>query len=169
VYLLRVGRQRRWSFERDATRREDVAEAALDLQLDEDEEGLSVYRVEGEGEVLDVAVRFALTLRSKPQPMDYVVFPSELASDLGLTVSHVPRPDLDPFLNERHHEIVGLSADSRLRLAEAILSHPGRRVDRLREKDLPRLGAELCRRDPQLRRYLKGVWSTLLDETTAGE
>jgi hypothetical protein len=164
VYLLRVGRQRRWSLERDAAQPEDVIEAAEDLRLDEREEGLSVYQVEGEGEALEVALRFALTLRPKIQPMDYVAFPSELASNLGLTVSHVPRRDLDPLLGERHHEIFGLTDEDRRRLAEAILSHPGRLVNRVREKDLPRLGAELCRRDPGLRKYLKGAWAALLDD-----
>jgi hypothetical protein len=72
VYLLRVGRQHRWSFERDASDSEDVAEASRDLKLDMDEEGLSVYRVEGEGETLEVAVRWALTCRPKPRPMDYL-------------------------------------------------------------------------------------------------
>jgi hypothetical protein len=168
VFLLRVGRQRRWSFERDATRREDVVEAAEDLRLDEGEEGLSVYRVEGRGEALEVAVRFALTLRAKIDPMDYVAFPSELASDLGLTVSHVPRDDLEPFLGERHHEIGGLTEESRLWLAEAILGHTGRLVERIRPKDLPQLGAELCRRDPGLRSYLKGTWVTLFDEQHSG-
>jgi hypothetical protein len=80
VHLLRVGRLRRWSFERDASSPEDVAEASRDLKLDVGEEGLSVYRVEGEGETLEVAVRWALTCRSKPRPMDYVVFPAELAT-----------------------------------------------------------------------------------------
>jgi hypothetical protein len=164
-----VGRQRRWSFERDAARPEDVVEAAKDLQLDENEEGLSVYRVEGEGEALEVALHFALTLRPKLQPMDYVAFPSELASDLGLTVSRVPRADLVPYLGERHYEIAGLTAEGRLRLAEAILRHSGRHVNRVRESDLPRLGAELCRRDPELRKYLKGIWATLLDDSTTGE
>ncbi len=61
MYLLRVGRLRRWSIERDAGRPEDVAEASRDLRLDVGEEGLSVYRIEGEGEALEVAARFALS------------------------------------------------------------------------------------------------------------
>jgi hypothetical protein len=61
VYLLRIGRQRRWSSDRDATSPEDVAEASRDLKLDVGEEGLSVYRVEGQEESLEVAVRWALT------------------------------------------------------------------------------------------------------------
>jgi hypothetical protein len=164
VYLLRVGRQHRWSFDRDATDSEDVTEASHDLKLDRDEQGLSVYRVEGEGETLEVAVRWALICRTKPQPMDSVVFPSELASDLGLTVSYRPRENLDPFLNARHYEIMGLTPELSERLAAAILGYAGRRVQRIQEKDLQKLGAELCRRDPELKNYLKGRWATMLGE-----
>jgi hypothetical protein len=164
VYLLRVGRQRRWGFERDASNPDDVAEASLDLQLAVDEDGLSVYRVEDETESLEVAVRWALTCRSKPQPMDYVVFPSELASDLGLTVAQTSREELDPFLNARHYEITGLTPELGRRLAQAILGHAGRRVVRVKEKDLPSLGAEICRGDSELKKYLKREWAIMLGE-----
>jgi len=162
VYLLRVGRLRRWGFERDAGRPEDVAEASRDLRLDAGEEGLSVYHVEREGESLEVAVRFALTCRTNPQHLDYVVFPSELASDLGLTVRYIPSEHVDAFLNARHYEIDGLTPDLSLRLAASILACAGRRVERVREHDLLALGTNLCRRDPELKSSLKGHWATLL-------
>jgi hypothetical protein len=94
VYLLRVGRLRRWSSDRDPRRPEDVAEAVRDLNLDVGEVGLSVFRVEERDEAREVAVRFALTCRARPQHVDFVVFPSELASDLGLVVAHVPSLDV---------------------------------------------------------------------------
>jgi hypothetical protein len=87
------------------------------LRLDAGEHGLSVFRVEGEGEALEVAVRFAITCRANSQHLDFVVFPSELALGLGLTVRYIPREYLDPFLNARHHEIDGLTPDLSLRLA----------------------------------------------------
>jgi hypothetical protein len=162
VHLLRVGRLRRWGFERDASRAEDVAEASRDLVLDVGEKGLSVYHVAGEAEAHEVAVRWALTCRSRTQHMDYVVFPSELASDLGLTVSSVPDQDLEPFLNARHYEIIGLTPELASQLAAAILGYAGRRVERIPEKDLTKLGAELCHREPELKKYLIGEWATLL-------
>jgi hypothetical protein len=162
VYLLRVGRLRRWNFDRDARRPEDVAEAARDLSLDVGEEGLSVFRVEGDDEAREAAIRFALTCRPKPQHLDFVLFPSGLASDLGLGVAYAPRQDLEPFLNARHYEIVGLTPQLALRLAAAILSCAGRQVERLREHDLPSLGMALCHRDPGFNAFLKGQWSTLL-------
>jgi hypothetical protein len=164
VYLMRVGRLRRWSFERDAGSPEDVAEASRDLMLDVGEEGLSVYRIEGESEAHEVAVRFALTCRPDPQHLDYIVFPSELAAEIGLTVPYLPREDQDPFLNARHHEIHGLTADLSLRLAKAILTCAERRVERVRENQLAALGTELCRRDPGLKSYLKGRWATILGD-----
>jgi hypothetical protein len=157
-----VGRLSRWSLDRDARRPEDIAEAARDLSLDVGEEGLSVFRIEGDDEAREVAVRFALTCRPKPQHLDFVVFPSELAEDLGLTIPYAPREDLEPFLRARHHEIVGLTPERSPRLAAAILACTGRRVERVREHDLSSLGMELCRRDPILRAFLRGRWPTLL-------
>src|SRR5262249_20293175 len=167
--LLRVGRLRRWTFDRDARRPEDVAEAARDLNLDIGEEGLSVFRVERDAEAREVAVRFALTCRPKPQHLDFVAFPAELASDLGLDITYAPRGDLEPFLKARHHEIVGLTPELALRLAAAILACSGRQVERLREHDLPSLGMELCHRDPGFSAFLKGHWSTLLGGLPASD
>ena len=78
-----MGRLRRWSIERDAGRPKTWPEASRDLRLEAGEAGLSVSRVEGEGEAREVAVRFALTCRPDPQHLDFVVFPSELASRLS--------------------------------------------------------------------------------------
>src|SRR4051794_1235167 len=107
--------------------------------------------------------------RPTPQHMDYVVFPSELVSNLGLTISYVPREGLDPFLNARHYEITGLTPELALRLAAAILGYAGRRVVRVKEKDLPKLAAELCRRDPNLQKSLTGEWATLLGDPVPEE
>ncbi len=169
MYLLRVGRKRRWRFEQDAGRAEDVAEASRDLELAIGEEGLSVYRVTGEAEAREVAVRWALTCRSGPQNMDYVVFPSDLASDLGLTISHVTRGDPDPFLNARHSEIIGLTPELASQLAATILGNARRWVERIQEQELKRLGAELCRSDPELKKYLIGEWVPLLRDPAPEE
>jgi hypothetical protein len=169
VYLLRIGRLRRWSLDRDAGRPEDVAEAARDLSLDVGEAGLSVFRVEDEDETREVVVRFALTCRPKPQHLDFVVFPSELVSHLGLDIAPVPREDLEPFLSARHHEIAGLTPVLALHLAAAILGCVGRQVERIREHDLPTLGVESCRRDPELKQFLKGHWAMLLSRVSPGD
>jgi hypothetical protein len=92
------------------------------LELAPDEDGLSVYRVAGEEDAREVSVRFALTCRDSPRNVDYVAFPAELAEALGLAVAHVPSEELDTYLSERHHEILGLTAEQGLRLAAAILA-----------------------------------------------
>jgi hypothetical protein len=167
MLLLRIGRLRRWDRSRDPQSAADVEEAARDLRLEQDERGLSVYRVDGETERREVAVRFAVTQRGEPQHLDFVVFPSRVATDLGLTVEHVACPGLDPYLNERHHEVLGLTPELTLRLAAAILADHERRVERVRERDLVTLAAALYLAHPQLRAYLKGSWPELLEGNPA--
>lgn len=162
MLLLRVGRLRRWEHSRDPHKAEDVAEAARDLALDEGETGLSVYRVEAEGDVREVAVRFAITQRAEPQHLDSVVFPPELATELGLTIEHVPCLGFDPYLSDRHHEIIGLTPALVLQLAERILRCHERCVGRIRERDLLSLSNELCRLHSEVRQYLKGSWPARL-------
>ena len=118
LLLLRVGRRARWSADRRAEDPEHVVEAALDLTLAPDEAGLSVYRVEGDEDSREVALRYALTSRKKVDHMDYLVFPSGLATSLGLSVKPVPAQGLDPELNARHHEIIGLTPDLKKRLVD---------------------------------------------------
>jgi hypothetical protein len=171
MLLLRIGIRSRWATDRIADEPDHVAKAAVDLELRPDEDGLSVFRVEGEDDSREVAVRFALNCRNDRGPIDYLVFPSELAERLGLAVASVPREDLDPRLSARHYEILGLTPELTLRLATAILADANRRVGRVQKGDLIRLGAAICRRDPQLQSYLKGDWATrlapLLDDSTS--
>ena len=83
MLVLRVGRKARWEGDLPADDPGRISQAALDLQLGPDEVGLSVFRVEGEEETVEVAVRFALTCRDRPAHVDFVVFPAELATELG--------------------------------------------------------------------------------------
>jgi len=162
MLLLRIGIRSRWAADRIADEPDHVAKAAIDLELRPDEDGLSVFRVVGEDDSREMAVRFALTCRKDRGPIDYLVFPSELAERLGLAVAHVPRGDLDPRLSARHYEIFGLTPELTLRLAAAILADAGRCVGRVQKGELLHLGAEICRRDPELLSYLKGDWATRL-------
>jgi hypothetical protein len=54
----------------------------------------------------------------------------------------------------------------------AILNYEDRRAERLEKQEIPSLGAELCRRDAQLRGYLGHGWperlAPLLDDPTTG-
>jgi hypothetical protein len=166
MLLLRIGRQARWAVDRVAENPDHVIDAAKDLRLDEGEGGLSVYKLEGEQESREIAIRFAVTCRDwPPDPLDSVVFSEELATGLGLTVVLVPRSDLEPFLDRRHCEIIGLTPELALRLAAAILADPGRQVDRLRAKEIPPLASDLLRRDPGTISYLGKGWSEKLDPT----
>jgi hypothetical protein len=133
--------------------------AAQELALRPIDEGrLSVYKVEGEADEQEIAVRFAVTCRKRPQPLEYVVFPAELATALGLTVTHEPNEEIDPYLSERHYGITGLDDEMTRRLAYAILAYAARRVQSIPVRDLDKLGRELLRRDPGLAPFLKGQW-----------
>ena len=159
MLVLRIGNRGRWTGDRDAQDVEHVEAAAKDLKLGPRHQGLSVFRAETEDEQREVALRFALTCRdARPEHVDYVVFPSALAEDLGLIIAHRPYDDLDPYLNERHYEMIGLTPELGLRLAAAILRHDDRRAERLEKQKLPALGADLCRRDAQVRSYLGDGW-----------
>ena len=166
MWVLRVGRKARWEVDRDASDPGQVAEAAEDLRLGPGEAGLSIFRIDEEDEVREIGVRYALTCRRKPEHLDYVLFPEDLATDLGLTVTPTSTAGLHPYLNDRHYEILGLTEELRLRLAAAILGREDRRVGRIRVKALIALGLEVCRRDPTLREHLKGDWPSKLSLST---
>jgi hypothetical protein len=166
MWVLRVGRKARWEVDRDPSDPGQVAAAAEDLRLGPGEAGLSIFRIDEEDEVRGVGVRYALTCRRKPEHLDYVLFPEELATDLGLTVTPTSAAGLHPYLNDRHYEILGLTEELRLRLAAAILGREDRRVGRIRDKALIALGLEVCRRDPALREHLKGDWPSKLSLST---
>ena len=138
----------------------------LDLISGDGEAGLSVFHVETPEEAEEVAVRFALTCRKRPAHLDYVVFPDELAKDLGLSVDHIPDDKLDPYLGSRHHEIIGLDANKARMLAIRILAKEDRWVERVKERDLTEKGRACLRCDPGLSDYLKGEWPTKLGSRT---
>lgn len=74
---------------------------------------------------------------------------------LGLSVAPAPTPDLEPYLSERHEEILGLTPERSLRLAEAILADGRWRAERIAKADLEPRGVELCLRDPELKNHLR--------------
>jgi hypothetical protein len=163
MVILRIATLGRWLPQRVADNSERVERAARDLVRKPGEPGLSVYRVGTEDEERQVAVRFAVTLRSaRSDHLDYIVFPAELAEDLGLTVAHVPQEGIDPYLSERHFEILGLTPALTQKLAAAILSAAGHRVERLNKRAVPLLAVELCRLDPSLRGFLAEGWPEIL-------
>ena len=114
-----------------------------------------MFRVEGAEEATEVALRFALTRRDEPRNVDFVVFPGELPRALGLSVVPAPAPDLEPYLSERHEEILGLTPEQTIRLAETILADDRWQAGRIAKADLEPCGAELCRRDPELKNHLR--------------
>jgi hypothetical protein len=69
MLLLRIGIRSRWAPDRVADEPDHVAKAAVDLELRPDEDGLSVFRVEGEDDSREVAVRFALNCRKDRGPV----------------------------------------------------------------------------------------------------
>ena len=171
MLLLRIANRSRWAADRVADDPGHAADAAADLRLKPYESGLSVFRVEGEDDSREAAVRFALTCRKDRRPADYLVFSSALAEALGLAVAHVPREDLDPFLGGATLRSSDSHPELTVRLAAAILADANRHVGRVPKDHLEPLGAEICRRDPELQKYLKGDWATrlapLLDDSTS--
>jgi hypothetical protein len=160
MLLLRVGRISRWAPDRAASITAHVDQAAIDLRLAPGETGLSVFRADDAEEQHEVAIRFSLICRDwPPDHLDYVVFPADLATTLGLSVSPMPRDDLDLYLSDRHHEIIGLTPELTQRLASAILAYGDRQVERLPKRHLPSLAAEVCRRDPEIRKHLAEGWA----------
>jgi hypothetical protein len=167
MLLLRVSRSSRWNLDRRPDDPAHVELAAQELALRPIDEGrLSVYQVEGEADEQEIAVRFAVTCRKRPQPLEYVVFPVELVTALGLTVAHEPREEIDPYLSEHHYGIIGLDDEMAQRLASAILAYAARRVQSIPVRDLDKLGRELLRRDPGLAPFLKGEWPERLKPKT---
>src|SRR5262245_9716267 len=83
MLLLRIASRGRWTADRVVNDPGHVATAAADLKLKPGEDGLSVFQVEGEEDSREAAVRFALTCREDARHVDYLVFPAELAEDLG--------------------------------------------------------------------------------------
>jgi hypothetical protein len=163
MLILRIGTRGRWLPKSVVDESKRVELAVRDLARKPGEPGLSVYRVDAEDEERQVAVRFAVTLRSaRSEHLDYIVFPAEVAEGLGLTVAHVPQEGIDPYLSERHFEILGLTPELTRVLAAAILAVAARRVERLGKREIPLLASELCRRDPSLRRFLAEGWSETL-------
>ena len=174
MLILRIGRLARWALDRAADVPAHVDQAAIDLHLAPGEAGLSVFRADDAEERREVAIRFALVCRDwPPDHIDYVTFPADLATTLGLSVSPVPRDDLDLYLSRRHHEILGLTPELAWRLASAILAHDGRHVERLGKRQLPTLAAEVCRREPEIKGFLGEGGAVglapLLDDTRPGE
>jgi hypothetical protein len=162
MWLLRIATRNRWAADRKADDPGHVDGALDDIELRAGEPGLSVFRVEGEDESREAAVRYVLNCRDDRNPVDYLVFHAELAERLGLTVIPAPRQDLHPWLSERHYEILGLTDELTRSLAVAILSDSRRRVQRIPKADLPVLGEEICRRDPAIRPHLSEKWAARL-------
>ncbi len=162
MWLWRVGRRARWQGA-TATNPEQVAEAAKDLCLREQETGLSVFRVADLGEADRVAKLFALTCRERPGRLDYVLIPLEALAPLhGVQLLPVPDPRLHPYLAERHHELQGLKPDLSRQLAQVILAVGGHQIHRLKERDLVEAAGHLTRQDGTLKAYLLGEWTALL-------
>lgn len=102
--FLRFGKKSRWD-KRDHSEPSDVETAMEDLSPRDDDEDVSVYRVETLDEAKTVAMVFALT-RGGPRRLDAVLLP-EPAFSLD-DVAKRAAPELVAFLSERHYELLGL-------------------------------------------------------------
>jgi hypothetical protein len=158
---LRIGRQGRWTG-KSPHDPGHVAEAARDLALRPDEEGLTIFRALDAGEAMHLARVFALTCRDRPANLDYVLIPEDCLSDVRLSVVKKPDPNLHPYLSERHYEIVGTDVETSRALAARIIAHAEHQVRRLKEGEIKQLAAGLVEEDPKLQHFLREGWRHIL-------
>ncbi len=182
MWMFRLGRLSSWTIfiakakarrSRDAALEDDVRLAARDLTLRDDEDGLSVYRVDEIENAGRVAVMYAVTVWNRPDSIEYVLIPDRCLEGYEC----VPTPSADGALQlrELHHEIFGLrDAAKRDELARRVLSerpHETKLVDRIREQAVIETGRELSDSDDDVREHLAGEWPSFLmgEESEAGE
>lgn len=141
----------------------DVEKAAKDLRLRDDEEGLSVYRVDDPAEADRVAVLFAMYARTAPGDCDYVLIPEGCVAPFRL----VPKPDtrLPAELGRLHYEIEGLRdvEGASVALARAIFEDESSHPARLREAQVLAKAAELVGEQPERAAALEPDWQDELE------
>jgi len=94
MWLLRIANRGRWS-EKSAEDSNHVDQAAKDVSLRKNEQGLSVFEVEDSAEADWVATLIALTTRpGRPERIDYLLIPPDCFAALGLVILPVPDPAL---------------------------------------------------------------------------
>jgi hypothetical protein len=141
----------------------DAEKAAKDLRLREDEQGLSVYRVDDRADAERVAVLFAMYARTAPGDCDYVLIPERCVAPFRV----VPKPDesLPAWLGDRHYEIEGLRdvEGASVALARAIFADEESHPARLREAQVLVKAAELIEEQPDCASVLGPDWRNELD------
>ncbi len=149
MWLLRGVRKARWA-DRDADDPAHVEEAARDVSLRADEDGLSVFEVLDEEDGRRVATWLGVQktlVRGRSVPLDYLLIPPDVFATLGLSVVPVSDPSLGPELSERHREVKGLTPASSQRLAATLLREKRFRLDRIPRQDIDRSARDSSQAD----------------------
>jgi hypothetical protein len=145
-----------------------------DVKLRPGEEGLSLYAAVDEAEAECVARYFALTQMGYDN-LDYLLIPDavwtalrERAETLGETAGDIPeniwlRPGIVPrnlptYLATRHYEVLGLTENLEVQLADIILGAPSRQAHRAKKGDIRQIAPLLLQNDSALRGFLHEEW-----------
>lgn len=165
--MWRKVRKDRWLEDRDASNDDDVKKAAEDMMLRPTETGLSLYKVDTEQEAAKVAAYFVFTRRKPkaPEPIDFLLIPSQCFREVGVRPRLVPDDHLHPFLSERHCEAEGLDYAGSIRLTKSILGNPARTVKRLKPSELVIILPDLIAEDPSLQGNIGGDWANKILRT----
>lgn len=164
-FFLRIGKASRWE-QSETGELPAVEEAAKDLELRPQEQGLSIYRLDHEGEIMNLATVYSLTLRDNPAHFECVIFPASLLS--GYIIDAVPEPSHLPFLSDRHHEILNSSKQTPSQLAELILNSPDKKVQRVKRQEIVDFAIkhELLEKNDFLAR-VSDKWRKLIEKKVA--
>jgi hypothetical protein len=117
--LLRNVRKNRWENRPEWLSQDEVqADALLDLKTDENK--LSVWRIQDSRSDLDEIISAIASTRSDLVNVDYALFGQDSATKLGIKHEDMPGESLHLEANDKHRDLIDLSARRLVNLAEAI-------------------------------------------------
>jgi len=163
MWLLRRVKAERWPEGQGKYTQEDVAAAYEDLRLrrENDETGISVYKVADEKEAENVALLYAMTLRRRPQKFDYILIPDTAIADLPMRKE--TEEGHHPSLSDRHYEIDGLTDKEVEQLTTRLLGCEERRTFHLDRRRVESLALNQIDAEPQLADELSPEWLKTLE------
>lgn len=157
TWVLRLASFRRW-------KDKDAEKAAKDLELRDQEEGLSVFKVDDPEDADRIGVLFGMYRRTKPREVDYVLIPERCLASFRLVAR--PDPSLPAEMGALHYEIEGMREveGASLALARAVLADDATQVKHLREAEVLSIAATLVDEDPARKAVLSEDWLRSLAE-----
>ena len=116
----------------------------------------SVYKVHSKAAADRIATLYCMSIRERPDNLDYVLIPCEILESLGLDAEPDPGDIKHPLLEQSHHEIKGLDHPENLNRLINVLERRGIEGKRLYRGELAQLASvELC--DSQNQGFAQGL------------